>query len=194
MVALTVLRRSPRRIQRSTGGGLHLTSENDRALRKAFGRFATGVTVATTRNSQGAPIGLTVNSFSSVSLDPPLSVWSLDRKASAFQAFTSSGFYGVSVLAQDQRDICEAFAMREGPRFQIGAWEDWETGAPILADALAAFDCRMEAVHEAGDHVMLLGRIVRFRVHPDRVNDSPLMFFASRFWSDLVGYPEDENA
>src|SRR3954471_13888482 len=115
-----------------------------RAFRNALGCFATGVTVITTVTDAGEPVGLTANSFSSVSLDPPLVLFCLGRNSQSFEAFTAAGRFAVNVLAEEQRDLSVRFSTAIGDRGEGVAWKTWETGAPILSGCLASLDCETE--------------------------------------------------
>lgn len=146
---------------------------NQRALRDAFGCFATGVTIVTSLGPDGAPIGFTANSFSSVSLDPPLLLVCPDKRASSLPAIRAAGRFGVNVLASHQRPISERFARRGVHRFAEGQWTPDTGGIPMLEEACANFSCLLEADVDAGDHVILVGRITGFRAAPNR---APLMY------------------
>lgn len=132
------------------------------ALRRAFGMFATGVTVVATADGAGALAGFTANSFTSVSLDPPLLLVCLAHEAASHAAFRDADRYAVSVLADGQRALSRLFATRGVDKFASVAWRPRVTGAPVLDGAAAWFDCRAEAVLPGGDHDILLGRIVDF--------------------------------
>jgi flavin reductase (DIM6/NTAB) family NADH-FMN oxidoreductase RutF len=134
-----------------------------RAFRDALGWFATGVAIITTRTADGVPVGLTANSFSSVSLDPPLVLFSLNRRAGSLAVFQTSGSFAVNVLRHDQQDLSLRFAAASAERWQGVAVDIWSTGAPILRDALASFECRIAASHAGGDHVIFIGEVVRIR-------------------------------
>ena len=129
-------------------------------FRKALGQFATGIAVATTLDEAGVPHGLTINSFNSVSLDPPLVLWSLDKGSHQLEAFRSSGFYGVSILSQDQKPVSDQFAAFVEDRFAGVEWHKGNSGAPLLADALVRIDCKVETIVEGGDHIILIGRVI----------------------------------
>jgi len=148
-----------------------------RPLKDAFGRYATGVAVAGCVKPDGGPVFLTINSFASVSLSPPLVLWCIERKTSTFPAFIAADAYSVSVLHAGQRAISERFAARAPGPLAAGDFEVWETGAPILKDRLAALDCRIKQRHVAGDHVILVAEVVRF----DSRKGAPLLYFASRY-------------
>lgn len=139
-----------------------------RALRDALGRFATGVTIAAAIDASGAPVGLTVNSFASVSLEPPLVLFCLDKTSENIAAFRAGTGFAISVLGADQEDVSHRFATPAPARFDGVAWEAWETGAPLLTTACARFDCRTEQIVEAGDHIVLIGRVARFDVDAGR--------------------------
>lgn len=143
-----------------------------RALRSAFAQFATGVTVITAQDADG-PFGLTVNSFASVSLDPPLVLWSLSNTATDFERFCRVGHYCVNVLAVDQSDLSNRFASRVGDRFDGVEWLPGIGGAPVLAGCCASFEVNNEVRHPGGDHYIFVGRVERFSEHAGR---TPLVF------------------
>jgi flavin reductase (DIM6/NTAB) family NADH-FMN oxidoreductase RutF len=132
-----------------------------RALRHALGRFATGVTVITTACPSGKLIGLTANSFSSVSLDPPLVLWSLRRNAASLASFTGSKHFAVNVLAADQEHVSNHFAKSSTDKFVEIPHSIGLGGCPVLPGTLASFECRLESEIEGGDHVIFLGRVLR---------------------------------
>lgn len=149
-----------------------------RAFRNALGCFATGVTVVTTVTDAGEPVGLTANSFSSVSLDPPLVLFCLDRASHNIGAFRAAGRFAVNVLGEDQRDLSVRFSTTIGDRWDGVVWERWETGAPVLNGCLAALDCETEAIHEGGDHVIIVGRVQRLAATTD---GKPLLYFRGNY-------------
>ncbi|MBY0420728.1 MAG: flavin reductase family protein, partial [Parvularculaceae bacterium] len=117
------------------------------------------------------------NSFTSASLSPPLVLWCIDRRAARFSAFMSADAYSINVLKAEQTALSEQFA-RHGPKpVDAALVTAWETGAPILKDALAAFDCRVVNRHGAGDHVVLIAEVVKFHAGSGK----PLLYFASRY-------------
>ncbi|MEL6371943.1 MAG: flavin reductase family protein [Pseudomonadota bacterium] len=148
-----------------------------RDLKNAFGRFATGITVATCVGQKGEPVAITVNSFGSVSLEPPLVLWCIETKASTFADFDAADSYAISVLGADQRSLSERFASRDGMALQDGEFDVWETGAPLLKDRLAGFDCRIVSRHRAGDHVILVAEVIKF----DYRAGAPLLYFSSGY-------------
>lgn len=130
---------------------------NSQALRRAFGRFGTGVTVITTQFDTG-PLGMTANSFSSVSLDPPLVLWSAALRSKRHDAFATAERYCIHVIGADQRDLALHFAT-QGHDFSGFDWTPGPTGAPTLAGCLATLHCRRHAVHAAGDHSIIVGEV-----------------------------------
>jgi flavin reductase (DIM6/NTAB) family NADH-FMN oxidoreductase RutF len=133
-----------------------------RALRDAFGAFLTGVTVVTTFNEDGAPIGFTANSFASVSLDPPLLLVCLAKTSRNFAALTGARGFGINILSEDQKDVSNTFARPVEDRFAAVAWRKGPFGSPVFGDVAAWFDCSMHENIDAGDHVILIGRIEGF--------------------------------
>ena len=133
-----------------------------RQFRNALGCFATGVTVVTAQLPGEEAVGLTANSFSSVSLDPPLVLWCLDKSSDTLPTFSACAHFAINVLKEEQRDI-SALLARQGAHTLDGlAVRQGKTGVPLLADALAVFECDVDARHDAGDHVILVGRVVDF--------------------------------
>jgi flavin-dependent trigonelline monooxygenase, reductase component len=130
-----------------------------RALRDAFGAFLTGVTVVTTVDDAGAPIGFTANSFTSVSLDPPLLLVCLAKTSRNYATLTAAKGFGVNILSENQTDVSNTFARPVEDRFAAVDWRMGPHGSPVFADVAAWFDC---ATHDAGDHVILIGRVEGF--------------------------------
>ena len=169
------------------------SSFTQRDLRDAFGLFATGVTVVTGVRPDEIPVGVTVNSFASVSLEPPLLLWCLARLSSAAPAFTPAAPFAVHVLSHHQLDVARHFARRAHEKFELGA-AALAAGAgdprqpPHLPEALCRFDCRVQSVHGGGDHLIILGEVLEIA----RAPGTPLAFHASRFGSFSAdpGIPE----
>lgn len=143
-----------------------------RTFRSALGQFATGVTVVTTTTPAG-PVGLTVNSFASVSLDPPLVLWSLRAQSFNHAAFAACEYFGVNVLADHQEHLSRRFATPTADKFDGVAWRRGLGDAPIIEGAAATFECARHANYSGGDHSIFLGRVERF-AHRDDV--LPLVF------------------
>ena len=133
-----------------------------RDLRNAFGMFATGVTIVTTRSPEGQPIGLTCNSFASVSLKPPLVLWSLSLYSPNLQAFLQAPNFGVNILACSQFELSRRFSSPVKDRFEGVTWWLGETNVPLLGEVAAQMECRNETRHYSGDHVVLIGQVVRY--------------------------------
>ncbi|NIE62501.1 flavin reductase family protein [Burkholderia sp. Ax-1719] len=131
-------------------------------FRNALGAFVTGVTVVTTIQSDGTPRGFTANSFTSVSLDPPLVLVCVAKSASSYEVFSQAPQFAVSVLAEDQKDVSGVFASKSPDKFAQVAWQTRATGAPVMHGAAAHFDCSTQQVIDAGDHIILLGRVLDF--------------------------------
>jgi flavin reductase (DIM6/NTAB) family NADH-FMN oxidoreductase RutF len=149
-----------------------------RAFRTALGSFPTGVAVVTTAASAEHHLGITVNSFTSVSLDPPLVLWCMDKKSDRYHAFTKARSYTVSILGTEHREVSARLATQGNHSLDGIALLPTALGPPALADALAIFQCEAEAVHEAGDHAILIGRVVDFSRHED---GEPLVFFRGKY-------------
>ena len=146
-------------------------------VRRALGHYTTGVTVVTTLGAGGAPIGLTANSFTSVSMDPPLVLWCLASKSPNLQAFRRAGAFAVNVLHTEQRELCRRFSDPRIPaRFAGVAWRSGKLGVPVLDGCLATFECRAWSEHEAGDHVVFIGRLT----HIEHLEGEPLVFSQGR--------------
>lgn len=133
-----------------------------RQLRTALGRFATGVTIVTCVDAQGRSIGLTANSFNSLSLAPPLVLWSLREASPNLAAFAEAQRFAVNVLAEAQVELSRRFASPVDDRFAEGAWAQGEHGAPVLAGCAAVFECELVSQQTAGDHRLFIGRVLGF--------------------------------
>lgn len=139
-----------------------MVTDKIKQLRNAFGTFLTGVTVVTTQDKAGNPIGFTANSFASVSLDPPLLSVGIDKKSSNFEHFTQAKHFAINILAEHQLEVSNVFARKVEDRFSHVKWQQSKTGSPILQDVCAWFDCSMFQVIEAGDHAVLIGLVEDF--------------------------------
>jgi 3-hydroxy-9,10-secoandrosta-1,3,5(10)-triene-9,17-dione monooxygenase reductase component len=147
------------------------------ALRQALGEFATGITVVTARGADNTLAGLTVNSFASVSLDPPLVLWSLGLGSPSLPVFQTCSHFAVNVLAADQQAISQRFAQSGIDKFADQSWKVGAGGTALLDGCNAWFECRVDARHEGGDHLILIGRIEQFRRDPK----PPLVFHRGRY-------------
>lgn len=151
-------------------------------FRAALGMFATGVTIVTARSADGRVIGLTANSFNSVSLHPPLVLWSLARAAASMTVFSAGSHYAINVLAADQKPLAERFAMKGGDRFEGVTFEAGAGGAPLLHGAAATFECFNRSRYEEGDHVIFIGEVERCTHRADAL---PLLFHGGRYYTEL---------
>ena len=154
------------------------TGCDPRTLRDALGCFATGVTVVTCLDEAGKPVGLTANSFTSVSLDPPLLLVCLAKDAASAAALLAAPNFAVNVLQTGQQPASIRFSTRAEDRFGPNDWSPGELGAPVLKASLGVFECEAYAVHEGGDHHILLGRVIKATF--DAALD-PLLYFRGRY-------------
>ena len=154
------------------------------ALRTAFGAFATGVTVVTTLQPDGTPRGFTANSFTSLSLDPPLVLVCIAKTAHSAATFTTAPQFAVNILAQDQKAVSGLFASKTADKFAHCGWHAGPGGLPLITGAMAQFTCAREQIVDAGDHVILIGRVLDFST----VDAAPLGYFRGRYFS--VGMEE----
>ncbi|MGH8486191.1 MAG: flavin reductase family protein, partial [Pseudomonas sp.] len=148
------------------------TALDTRAFRRALGNFATGVTVVTAASADGRKVGVTANSFNSVSLEPPLILWSIDKRSSSHEVFEAASHFAVNVLAADQIDLSNNFAKPKDDRFAGIEFEAGEGGAPLLADCAARFHCEKYQQVDGGDHWIMIGKVVAF----DDCGRSPLLY------------------
>jgi flavin reductase (DIM6/NTAB) family NADH-FMN oxidoreductase RutF len=150
-------------------------------FRAALGMFATGVTIVTARTAQGDLIGLTANSFNSVSMNPPLVLWSLATGAGSLAAFTAGSHYAINILTVAQKDLAERFAKKGAERWSGVEFDLGASGAPLLRGAAATFECFNRSRYEEGDHVIFVGEVERCTHHADA---SPLLFHGGRFYTE----------
>lgn len=149
-----------------------------RTLRDALGCFATGVTIVTTTAADGSPIGLTANSFTSVSLDPPLLLVCIAKKAGSAATLKAASHFAVNVLQIGQQPASDRFARKSEDRFADTAWEPGETGVPVLKGSLSSFECAQDAVHDGGDHFILIGKVIKASFESRR---DPLLYFRGKY-------------
>src|ERR1700754_2445302 len=145
---------------RRTGGGMTsglTTGVDGQRFRRVLGSYPTGVTVVTAIGADGAPAGMAVGSFTSVSLDPPLVAFLPDKSSTSFPKIRTASSFCVNVLAADQEPLCRAFATSGGDKFAGVGWSPTPSGAPCLDGAAAWIDCEFESVQEAGDHYLVIG-------------------------------------
>lgn len=149
--------------------------DTQRAFRNALGQFATGVTVVTTDTPDG-PLGITANSFASVSLDPPLVLWSPAKASRRFPPFEAATRYAIHVLAEDQTHTCGRFS-KDGYDFDGLAWHRGAHGVPLIDGCLARFECERVAAHDGGDHLIIVGRVLAAEMR----DGAPLLFASGRY-------------
>ena len=155
-------------------------------FRSALGLFATGVTIVTARAADGTPVGLTANSFNSVSMSPPLVLWSLSLQAGSMAAFATGSHYAIHILAADQRALAERFATRGADRFAGLDWREGTGGVPLIDGAAAVLECHNRSRYEEGDHIIFVGEVEQCRYRPGA---SPLIFHGGRFYTELPMQP-----
>jgi flavin reductase (DIM6/NTAB) family NADH-FMN oxidoreductase RutF len=164
---------------------MHLRAQapnfSETEFRSALGMFATGVTIVTARTAQGALVGLTANSFNSVSLEPPLVLWSLARAAASMPAFSTGSHYAINILGADQHDLARRFAAKGLDRFADVEFVEGAGGAPLLSGAAATFECFNRSRYEEGDHVIFVGEVERCTYRPGA---SPLLYHGGKFYTE----------
>lgn len=146
-------------------------------FRRCLGKFATGVTVVTCSDSAGHPCGITANSFSSVSLDPPLILWNIAKVSNSLGAYLDAAHFAVNVLTSEQQDLSSHFAKSDHTLFDEIAYDVSADGVPLLQDTLAALECRTHQVHDCGDHYIIVGEVTGFRSG----EDDPLLFYNGNY-------------
>ena len=156
-------------------------THDSRQLRNAFGRFPTGVTVITTCTPAGKMEGLTANSFSALSLDPPLVLWSINHKSKSLAGFLASGYFAINVLASNQSEMSHRFATPNENKFEGLQLRDGVGRSPLLPGVLAIFECQTESTIECGDHLLFVGRIHKIAYG----EGEPLIFNAGRYSTAL---------
>ena len=154
------------------------TGSDQRTLRDALGCFATGVTVVTCFDTDECPFGITANSFTSVSLDPPLLLVNVHKLAASAPALTAASHFAVNVLQTGQQPASIRFSTRDQDRFGPNDWSPGEYGAPVLGDSLSVFECERHAVHDGGDHYMLVGHVLKASFDPSL---DPLLYFRGSY-------------
>jgi len=154
-------------------------TKQHRFLRDAFGQFATGVTVVSTRGKNGSPIGLTANSFASVSLEPPLVSWCIDKSSTRYIEFQQAEYFTISVLTAEQQAISDLFAMRswDDTAFDDIEWFVGPNDMPQIRDVSARFHCKTAHLYEGGDHLIIVGAVQQYESHSKR----PLVFFQGEY-------------
>ncbi|MEE8074571.1 MAG: flavin reductase family protein [Candidatus Binatia bacterium] len=150
---------------------------DSREIRDIMAHFATGVTVVTTRDGAGSPFGLTVNAFTSLSLNPPLVVVCIDKAAQCYSCFEESKVFAVNVLSEDQEELSRRFATKGIEKFGEIKWHRGENNVPLLDGSIGTIECKIVNSYEGGDHTIYLGEIVSANATEDR----PLLFFKGKY-------------
>jgi len=153
-------------------------SLDSREFRNAVGRFATGVCVITTFSPEQVPMGMTVNSFTSVSLDPPLVLWSLQNSSDCYPVFSPAEHWTINILAQDQLPLSNQYSRKNEHELSPEHFRIGVTGAPVLRGALASFECRIWQRYDGGDHQLLVGEVKSMSTRP---TGRPLLFYGGRY-------------
>ena len=154
------------------------TGSDPRTLRDALGCFATGVTVVTCFDAEDRPFGITANSFTSVSLDPPLLLVCVHKQAACADALAKARYFAVNVLQTAQQPASIRFSTRTEDRFGLNDWSRGEFGAPVLKESLGVFECERHALYDGGDHDILVGRVVKASFDPQL---DPLLYFRGKY-------------
>lgn len=149
-----------------------------REFRDALGCFATGVCVITTQSESGQAVGMTVNSFASVSLDPALILWSLQNNSEMYDTWLNAKTFAVNILRKDQRDLASQYARKSDHLLAAGHFVAGATGVPVLHESLVSFECELGATHPGGDHIILIGSVLEME---NRDNGEPLLFCAGGY-------------
>lgn len=150
-------------------------------FRSALGMFATGVTIVTARTAEGQLVGLTASSFNSVSMNPPLVLWSLAQAAGSMPAFRTGSHYAINILSAQQQELALRFASKGVDRWADVAFTEGVAGAPLLEGAVASFECFNRSRYEEGDHVIFVGEVERCQHTPGA---SPLLYHGGRFYAE----------
>ena len=153
-----------------------MTEEEIGGLRQCLGKFATGVTVVTCRGVEG-PCGITANSFSSVSLEPPLVLWNIAKVSNSLQAYLDAEYFAVNILGAGQKTLSSHFARTDHTRFNDIDYLTSEKDVPLLPGTVACFECRTHQIHDCGDHYIIVGEVEHYRFD----DSEPLLFFNGQY-------------
>jgi flavin reductase (DIM6/NTAB) family NADH-FMN oxidoreductase RutF len=154
-------------------------------FKQIMGSYPTGVTVITTTDSEGTPCGLTVNSFASVSLDPLLVLWCLDKRSGSLETFQQSEGFAVHILAADQSELCWAFAGKDPDRFSKADWSLSKNNLPVISNSLGVMECKKVQTVDAGDHLIFIGQIIDI----DKQDKEPMLYFRRNVGLIPAGWP-----
>ena len=150
---------------------------DSRSFRQCLGKFATGVTVVTCRDRNGRPCGITANSFSSVSLEPPLVLWNIAKVSNSLDAYLQASHFAINVLSDQQQDVSTHFARSDHTLFDDVEHSTSQDGVPILPGTVASFECRTHDVHDCGDHYIIVGEVTAYSAQ----DGDPLLFYGGRY-------------
>ena len=153
------------------------TVKDSKAFRQCLGKFATGVTVVTCCDAGGNPCGITANSFSSVSLDPPLILWNIAKVSNSLEAYLEATYFAINILSSEQRDISAHFAQSDHTLFDDIEYEMSGRDVPLLPGTIATFECRTHQVHDCGDHYIIVGEVEDFSAR----DGQPLLFYSGAY-------------
>ena len=165
----------------ATSSGALAPTFSPTEFRQALGMFATGVTIVTARTATGGLVGLTANSFNSVSLSPPLVLWSLAKSAGSMSAFSTGSHYAIHILSAEQQALAQQFASKNVDRFADVEYVLGLSGAPMLAGAVASFECFNRSQYEEGDHIIFVGEVERCTYTPGA---APLLYHGGKFYAE----------
>ncbi len=149
-----------------------------REFRDALGRFATGVCLITTTTPDGKALALTANSFASVSLDPPLVLWSLQNNSDVYDAYATPKHYAINILSDQQQDLSGRYARKGEHELDPAHYSPGDDGAPLITGALTSFECDLHQTHDGGDHLIIVGRVTRMR---NGDGGAPLVFYSGGY-------------
>jgi 3-hydroxy-9,10-secoandrosta-1,3,5(10)-triene-9,17-dione monooxygenase reductase component len=154
-----------------------VVTPDDRRFRDVFGHFATGVTIVTAMDGD-EPVGMAANSFTSLSLEPPLVLFCVAHSSSTWPRIEGAGVFAVNILGEGHEELCRLFAQKGADRFSATPWRKGVSGSPVLEEAIAYIDCRFEAEHPGGDHKIIVGRVLDVDVREDA---RPLLVYKGRY-------------
>lgn len=146
-------------------------------FRQCLGKFATGVTVVSCRDQDGKPCGITANSFSSVSLEPPLVLWNIAKVSKSLRAYLEAEHFALNVLSNQQRSLASHFATSENGLFDNISYRDSPQNVPVLSNTLAHLECRTHDIHDCGDHHIIIGDVINFELS----DGEPLIFYSGNY-------------
>lgn len=165
---------------------MNSVSESVSIFKEVMGSYPTGVTVVTSVDENGTPVGLTVNSFASVSLEPLLVLWSIDHRVSSLDVFKNTNKFAIHILAGDQKELCWNFSKKDIDRFSTCSWELSNNNLPVISDAFAVIECETYKQIEAGDHTIFIGRVLNIR----KEEKDPMLYFRRNIGAIPSGWSE----